>query len=389
MSKSRAVLLVSPYGGEYGPPRTLEHAARAVVLAGYEPVCVVRPGAQLTKALLDAGVRTHVVARLGTVPRTMRPWRLGRFLTDHLRAAAEVARIARAERAVMVYSISEATFAGGIAARRAKLPSLVHVIGMSIRSPGWIGRPYVSLLDRLTSHFVACSSAAAEMLVAFGVREQRIDVTHNSIPIAAVDAATGVADIGRTGPSVGMIAAYDARKGHEMFVEVAAALAGRYPDVCFYIVGGVIRSHRESAAFEAAVRQRIAQLGLEDRVIQVGFVASPDVYRWIRAMDVVVVPSRTEAFAHVVLEAMACAKPVVATGIEGNLDAFVDGESGLYAAHSTESLAGAVAELLDDPQRAEEIGRAARVRAELFFDESVSLPALADTIRLVIEASGT
>lgn len=388
MSDSRAVLLVSPYGGEYGPPRTLEHAARAVVLAGYEPVCVVRPGAQLTQALTDAGVRTHVVAKLGTVPRTMRPWRLGRFLADHLRAAAEVARIARVERAVMIYSISEATFAGGIAARRAKLPSLVHVIGMSIRSPAWIGRPYVSLLDRLTSHFVACSSAAAEMLVDFGVHGERIDVTHNSIPIAAVDATDGVADLGRAGPSVGMIAAYDARKGHEMFVETAARLAARFPEVCFYMVGGVIRSHPESAAFESAVRGRIAQLGLEDRVIQVGFVSSPEVYRWIRAMDVVVVPSRTEAFAHVVLEAMACGKPIVATGIEGNLDAFVHGESGLYADHSPESLAEAIGRLLDDPARAEEIGGAARVRAEMFFDEEVSLPALADTIRRVIEARG-
>jgi glycosyltransferase involved in cell wall biosynthesis len=226
------------------------------------------------------------------------------------------------------------------------------------------------------------------MLVEFGVRGDRIDVTHNSIPISAIDATEGVVETGHAGPRVGMIAAYDARKGHELFVETAARLATSYPDARFYIVGGVIQSQRESAGFEHAVRRQIAGLGLKDRVIQVGFVASHDVYRWIRAMDVVVVPSRTEAFAHVVLEAMACGKPVVATGIEGNLDAFVDGESGLYADHSAESLAAGVSRLLDDPERAQEIGRSARSRAELFFDESVSLPALADTIGRVIEARG-
>ena len=387
MSRPASVVVVSPYGAEYGPPRTLEHVARAAALAGYRPVCAVLPGATLTDGLRTAAAEVRVVPRLATVPRTLNPSRLALFLRDHLVAAAEIARIAEEAAAALVYTISEATLAGGLAARRLGLPSVTHVIGMSIKSPAWLARAYVPLLDRLTTRFVACSSAAADMLVKHGVADESIDIVHNSIPIAVVDASAGSPSPlpPGGGPRVGMVAAYDARKGHELFVATAAQVVDRHPDARFYIVGGVLRTQAESAVFEDKVRRLIAARGLTGRVEQVGYVAASEVYAWLRALDVVVVPSRTEAFAHVVLEAMACGRPVVATGIEGNLDAFVHGHSGLYADAEPDALAEQVSALLEDPAWAAELGAAARSRASLFFDESISLPAVADTIAGLIE----
>ena len=389
MSGRTSVVVVSPYGAEYGPPRTLEHVARAVALAGYRPVCAVVPGATLTDGLRAVAADVRIVPRLATVPRTLNPRRLARFARDHLAAAAEIARIAREEDAALVYSISEATFAGGLAARRLALPCVTHVIGMSIKAPRWLARAYVPLLDGLTTRFVACSSAAADLLVEHGVADESIDVVHNSIPIAVVAASAGLPSPlpPGGGPRVGMVAAYDARKGHELFVETAARVLERHPDARFYIVGGVLSTQAESAAFEEKVRRLIAARGLADRVEQVGYVAAPQVYAWLRALDVVVVPSKTEAFAHVVLEAMACARPVVATGIEGNLDAFVHGQSGLYADPEPQALAEEISALLGDPAWAAELGEAARSRASLCFDENVSLPAVADTIAGLIERS--
>jgi len=377
----KSVLIVSPYGSEYGPRRTLEHVARAVALAGYRPVCVVRSLEAISPELAALEPRVQVVAELDTVPRTLDPRRIARFLWEHRAAAAAIARIARTDDAAAVYTISEAVLAGGLAARRAGLPSATHVIGMSIRSPRILTRTYVPLLDRVASRFVACSIAASAMLTDNGVDRNKIDLIHNSIPVAALEASVGLpSPLPANGPTVGMVAAYDPRKGQDLFLAAASLVAETHPEARFYLVGGVLDMRPESVAFERAVRHSVVARGLGGRVEQVGFVAPPELYAWLRALDVVVAPSRTEGFAHALLEAMACARPIVATAIEGNLDALVHGESGLLVDMTPEAIAAGVSSLLADPARAEALGEAARSRVAAQFDERVSIPQLAETI---------
>jgi glycosyltransferase involved in cell wall biosynthesis len=100
-----------------------------------------------------------------------------------------------------------------------------------------------------------------------------------------------------------------------------------------------------------------------------------------------IVPSKTEAFAHALPEAMLCKVPVVATAIEGNLDAFVDGHSGLYADSTGASIAERVLSLLDDPARSARMAEAAHRRARLLFDLDVTLPALSAAVRRTIESA--
>src|SRR5438876_680005 len=182
------------------------------------------------------------------------------------------------------------------------------------------------------------------------------------------------------GPRIGMIAAYDPRKGHDLFVEAAALVAESRPEARFYLVGGVLDSQTRSAAFELEIKRSIAARGLSDRVEQVGFIARPELYAWLRALDVVVAPSRTEGFAHALLEAMACSRPLVATAVEGNLDALVHEESGLLVELTPEAIASGVSDLLADPVRAAALGEAAHARVATKFDERVSIPLLAETI---------
>jgi glycosyltransferase involved in cell wall biosynthesis len=377
----KSVLVVSPYGSEYGPRRTLEHVARAVALAGFRPVCVVRSLDAVSPELAALDPEIRIVAALGTVPRTLDPRHIARFVREHRAAAAAIAQIARAGDAAAVYTISEAVLAGGLAARRAGLPSATHVIGMSISSPRLLARAYVPLLKRVSSRFVACSTAAASMLADSGVDRDAIDVVHNSISLAEVDASAQLpSPLRSNGPSIGMVAAYDPRKGHDLFVEAAALVAKSRPDVRFYLIGGVLDSHAESARFELAVRRSITARGLSGRVEQVGFIAPPELYAWLRALDVVVAPSRTEGFAHALLEAMACSRPIVATAVEGNLDALVHEQSGLLVEPAPGAVAAGVGSLLADPARSAALGNAARVRVAAKFDEHVSIPLLAETI---------
>jgi glycosyltransferase involved in cell wall biosynthesis len=379
------VVVVSPYRIEYGPPQTLGHVTRALADAGIEPFCVVPAGARLTDDVERSGADVRVLPGLGTVPRTFNLGRLGSFLRLHLETSHRIEELVREAEADAVYSISEATFAGGLAARRLGVPSIVHVIGMSIQSPRVGAHAYVRLLDRLTDQFIACSAAVAEMLGRFGTPDGKITVVHNGIPTADILATEGQpAPLPGPGPRVGMLAAYDPRKGHELFVQTAAIIARSFPEARFYLIGGALEGQPESVAFERQIAELISQLGLERRFERPGYVPRPEIYRWIRALDVVVVPSKTEAFAHALLEAMLCGVPVVATAIEGNLDAFVQGHSGIYAPPTADGIADGVIELLESPERRAEITAAARRRAQLF-DLAVTLPALSDTVWRVID----
>jgi glycosyltransferase involved in cell wall biosynthesis len=377
----KSILLVSPYGSEHGPRRALEHVARAVTLAGFRPVCVVSSTDAISPELAGLEPDVRVLASLDTLHRTFDPRLILRLVRAHRAAVATIARIARAEDAAAIFTISEGVLAGGIAARRVGVPSATHVIGLSIRSPRLLARTYIPLLNRFSSRFIACSTAVATMLTDNGVDRDAIDLVHNSISLDEVEwSAQHPSPLPLNGPRVGMVAAYDPRKGHDLFVAAAALVAQSHPDARFYLIGGVLDTRPESAAFELAVRRSIEANGLTGRLEQVGFVASSELYAWIRALDVVVAPSRTEGFAHALLEAMACARPIVATGIEGNLDAIVDGESGLLVDLTPGAIAAGISSLLADPIRAAALGQAAYTRMAARFDDRVSIPLLAQAV---------
>ena len=88
---------------------------------------------------------------------------------------------------------------------------------------------------------------------------------------------------------------------------------------------------------------------------------------YYRAADVVLVPSRSESFGLVALEAAACGIPVVASAVGGLLNIVDDGVTGLLVdGRDPDRYARAIDQLLDDPAGAAAMGAAAAVRARRF-----------------------
>ena len=383
------IVVVSPYRSEYGPRQVLEHVCAAVVDAGYSPVLAVPAGAIVSPAMEELGEQVEFVDGLATFPRTLNLLRLALFYRHHRSAAKAIAALVKRYDAQGVYSISEAIFAASLGARRAGVPNVVHAIGMSISSPRWLAWLYIRILDRLTDQLVACSSAVAEMFADEGVEDGKCTVVHNGVAAAAVRASEdSPSPIDYPGPRVGMVAAYDPRKGHELFLAAAERVVRDHPEARFYLIGGVLEG-AESSSFEQKIRQTISELGLASHVELVGYVPTPGIHAWIRAMDVVAVPSRTEAFAHALLEAMVCGRAIVATRLEGNLDAFTDGHSGIYVPRVPERMAAAISRLIEDSEAREAMGRAAAERATEYFDLSVTVPANAWLVRRVFGQPST
>ena len=146
-------------------------------------------------------------------------------------------------------------------------------------------------------------------------------------------------------------------KGLDVAVRALAAL-GR-PDATLVVVGGA--SGADGGAEVDRITKLVAELGLTDRVRFVDPVPHHLLSTYYRAADVCLVPSRSESFGLVALEAAACGTPVVAAAV-GGLRTLVD--HGAPASWSTAATRPpsppTPAEILDEPGLAAELGRARR-----------------------------
>ncbi len=152
-------------------------------------------------------------------------------------------------------------------------------------------------------------------------------------------------------------------KGVDVAVGALARL-GR-PDARLLIVGGA--SGPEGAAELARVRRLIATEGLGDRVDFVAPQPHHVLSTYYRAADVVLVPSRSESFGLVALEAAACGTPVVAADVGGLRTLVDDGRTGyLVGRRDPAAYAAAVARILDDPVLARRLSLRAVETAERY-----------------------
>ena len=139
----------------------------------------------------------------------------------------------------------------------------------------------------------------------------------------------------------------------------AAQILKSYPGARFQLIGSALFAERE---FEQSLHDLCATLGIADRVEFVGFVN--DVQARLEQLDIFVHASTTgEPFGQVIVEAMAAAKPVVATNGGGVPEIVLDGVTGILVPMGDANRMGdAIEFLLQNPERAQEMGRVGRRR---------------------------
>jgi D-inositol-3-phosphate glycosyltransferase len=155
-------------------------------------------------------------------------------------------------------------------------------------------------------------------------------------------------------------------KGPEVLVKAAAELLSRHPswggELVVVVLGGPSGS---GLAHPHALDDLAQQLGIAPQVRFVKPVPRTELAQWYRAADLVAVPSHSESFGLVAVEAQACGTPVVAADV-GGLPTAV-GEAGILVdGHQAPKWADALESLLLDPERREVLSRKAIAHAALF-----------------------
>lgn len=141
------------------------------------------------------------------------------------------------------------------------------------------------------------------------------------------------------------------------------------------IIGGDVEESLEQLGSEMArLRKLVADLNMEQRVHFLGSRRQRELPAYYAAADVVVMPSYSESFGMVALEAMACGRPVIASRVGGLAYLVQDGVTGFHVQEgSAEEMAARLAELLRETPRLERMGAVARGEAEKYSWEKTAI----------------
>jgi glycosyltransferase involved in cell wall biosynthesis len=267
---------------------------------------------------------------------------------------------------------------GVAAARTTRALPLVATRRVDFALPRWSRWKY-----RAAERVLAVSEAIRGVLLRDGAAPERVRVVHEGVADrppapggAEALAALGVPD---GAPVVGNVAALTGHKDHATLLRAARIVLDRAPRARFVIVG------------DGELRPRLLalhrELGLGQGCLFAGF--RDDVDRLLPAFAVFCLSSHMEGLGTSLLDAMAFARPVVATRAGGIPDAVEDGVTGrLVPPRDPAALAAALLELLDDAPRRDAMGRAGRRRFQerftadrmveatlAVYDEVVGIPA--------------
>jgi sugar transferase (PEP-CTERM/EpsH1 system associated) len=277
-----------------------------------------------------------------------------------LKAIAALARRLRALRPDVLHTHNAAPhIVGTLAGRWAGVPVVVHTRHGAHGYSGWKSQFANRLATFLTHRMVAVSAATAEVARSHDrISEMRLEIIRNGVDLDLYQPADG-------GLRTGCLRAIHAArltspvKDQPTLLRAVRLVVNQVPEFHLTIVGdGPDRPSLESLCDELCLRQHVAFLGHRH-----------DMPELLRGADLFVLSSITEGLPMTLLEAMAAGLPIVSTDVGGISELVRVGQTGLLVPpQSPEALAAAILELVRDPLRAADMGRAARRRVEDEFD---------------------
>jgi glycosyltransferase involved in cell wall biosynthesis len=280
---------------------------------------------------------------------------------------------------------------------RSFAPDVVYASGFKAQILAAMVRPRSSRLIWHTHDYVSSRPIVARLFRRYARRADRLIANSKSVAedihsilgsdsVAPLDVIYNAVDLNRFSPRgerldldrlsgldptpfgsvrVALVATMAWWKGHRTYLEAMSRL--RTLPVRGYLMGGPIYRTGGSQTSLAELRDETQKLGINDRMGFTGFL--PDIGSALRSVDIVVHAStRPEPFGRVLIEAMACGKPVITTGLGGSAEIVSAGPGNLkFWPGEADDLAKAISTLVRNPSLRKSMGESARKTAVQHF----------------------
>jgi glycosyltransferase involved in cell wall biosynthesis len=258
---------------------------------------------------------------------------------------------------------ARSNFYGRIAGRLAGVPVIISTVHNSLKDyeVRSLRRWLYTFLLRLTLplvHRIICVSQAnrRDLIEECPAVEEKAHIVYNGVDLSAfhaqIDGRKVWQELGITqGPVLVTIARLTEQKGHCYLLQTLPDLLDTWPHLCCVFVG-------EGELYDAL--QRVAMdLGVERACRFVG--VREDIANILAAADVFVLPSLSEGFPFVLLEALAMGRPVIASRVNGVPELIEEHKTGwLVPPRDPQALATAIRAVLNDPATASKMGAEGR-----------------------------
>jgi glycosyltransferase involved in cell wall biosynthesis len=363
------VLYVHGSASLYGSDKALLDLIANLNRDRFEPIVLVPENGPLIPALQRLDVDVYVRS-LSVLHRNLNPLYWLHFFAHLPHSIHGLRRLIKKRGVRLVHTNTSHVYDGALAARLIAVPHVWHVREINVGLSG-VGYPLGKLIYACSDRVLVISSAVGQAFWGEWDADPRIQVVHDGVDVMEFnpgrDGAIIRAELGidPQAPLVGVAGRIAHWKGHELFLQIAARVRDVFPEARFLIVGDAVTSGDRQ--LKQKLLRLVQELHLNHVVIFTG--ARSDMPNVMAALDVLVLPSVTpEPFGLVILEAMATARPVIATRQGGPLETVVDGETGyLIPAGGLSDMAEATISLLRAPEVARRMGRSGRDRCERYF----------------------
>jgi glycosyltransferase involved in cell wall biosynthesis/GT2 family glycosyltransferase len=334
------ILLVSHQSDLSGAPTSLLLLAKHLNKALYNVTFTVPKDGPLVKRLKEEGIE---VITTGTTFQTLKIFKL----------------IKKRKINIVHANTTTATY-GALAGKLARIPVIWHI------REDLSGRPALTQLIRLLSDKVIVLSLETKSRLKQFIPESTLAHIPNGIDVKRCEDHKAMKDIRKelkidpNSPIVGMVGSIEERKGIKYLIEAASLVKKEIPDVNFVFVGAPLPGNK---GYQGKMEKLAEDLGLKDTVKFVG--QKENVLDYLSAFDIFVLPSLWEGMSRVILEAMACGKPVIATSVGGTPEIIESGKSGiLVPPENSSALLKVIIEALEDKEKLNSLAQAGKKRIE-------------------------
>ena len=357
----------------YGADKVLLELIKGLDSKEFEAHVILPNDGVLVEALRQVGAQVSVL----DYPIIRRKYFNPKGIADYIRSynfyAKQIALYARQHSIDMVHNNTAAVLEGIYLKRKLKLPLIWHVHEIIVK-PKAISDFINMLMGRYADKIVTVSQAVANHIKQSPfIKDSQVEVIYNGVDNTVyypMDASSirEKFDIAQDALVIGMIGRVNAIKGQNDFIEAVEPLLEKNEQAVAFLAGGVFPG--EEWRLEE-LDKRIASSSVVSQIHRIDYYdKTSELYNMF---DIFVLPSiKPDSLPTVVLEAMACSKPVVGYNNGGIAEMVVDDKSGcLVKPNRPQELSNAISLLLDSSEKREKFGRVGYQRQkELFSLES-------------------